>query len=139
MGQIHLTISLTTFDNKKIHLCHYHKSHSQEIGLFLVKIYHNFNKFMYMTYNNLKKYTWKFGKIHLTIKSIHLCIYQKCWPADFVFISREMFASLRGNFPISHKIFKIFGPNFPASSTACKYHRLRDEEIDENGVYSIKL
>ena len=50
---------------------------------------------------------------------IHLRDYRKRWPADCCVISQEMFASFPGNFPISLKIFKIFGPKLTVSlSTA---------------------
>ena len=59
--QLNLGIGTNSFDNKKIHLCHYHKSHSQEIGLFPVKIHITIltNTYVCMTYNNLEKYTWQ--------------------------------------------------------------------------------
>ena len=40
---------------------HHHKSHSQEIGLFPVKIHITIltNTYVCMTYNNLEKYTWQ--------------------------------------------------------------------------------
>ena len=61
-----------------------------------------------------RRYFISLWAVHL-ISYIHLRDYRKCWPAECVVISGEMFASFPGKFPISQKIFKIFGPKLPNS------------------------